>query len=141
MRYRRLQRVSSGCALALLLPFQVDSAGTLPRVLHLDGANKDSGGAWSYEDYSWRTEGFAQVDNISVVVDGVSHFEDFEGIPSGFLWRPQIDAFAGNHADIDSRITDIDPCRENPTPAIGFVDHPSWNEECCSCAHIQLAVC
>lgn len=84
-----------------------------------------SDGAWSNADGFWPGQGLAQVDNINVVVDGNPYFEDFEGAPGQFLWQPDQQPYAGNYADIYSRITDIDPCRENPSPLIGFIDHPN----------------
>lgn len=84
-----------------------------------------SDGAWSDEDGSWPSDGAAQVDEISVThADGVD-FEDFEGDPSSFRWEPEQAPFAGNYGDIYERLSDIDPCVENLSPLIGFIDHPN----------------
>lgn len=84
-----------------------------------------SDGAFSDVDGFWPNEGLAQVDDIQVThLDG-SQFEDFQGAASQFLWMPVLGAFAGDYGDIYEHITDLDECRENLSPVIGFADHPA----------------
>lgn len=83
-----------------------------------------SDGAWSDQDGLWpTTAGAAQVDNIVVNSTEFSSSTDFEG---GFGdWQLDKAAYAGEFAKVFAKITDIDPCRENTTPVIGFIDDGS----------------
>ena len=81
-----------------------------------------SDGAWSDEDGLWPTVGgAAQVDDISVTWDAGSTLDTFEGA-GPFNWAPDKSPFVGDFSDVYAKITDIDPCRDNNTPAIGFID-------------------
>jgi hypothetical protein len=80
-----------------------------------------SDGAWSDEDGLNPSKGLAQVDNIVVTIDGApSAVEDFDVGP--FQWNPQKSPFAGDFSDTFTGMTDIDPCRENNSGVIGFID-------------------
>jgi hypothetical protein len=79
-----------------------------------------SDGAWSDEDGLWPTSGAAQVDDITVTTLAGATFDDFE---SGFgNWTPDKAPFAGDFADTYARMTDLDPCNENTSPVVAFVD-------------------
>ncbi len=89
-----------------------------------------SDGAWSNQDGLWPTSGGAvQVDDITVSWnDGVgpqTAFEDFESgaftVATG-AWHPQKSVFAGDFAQILPRLNDIDPCQEDITPLLMFID-------------------
>jgi hypothetical protein len=77
---------------------------------------------WSDEDGLYPSNGAAQVDNISVTSHLGTATEDFEGAPAGQLWQPFKAPYAGDFGILFSRAGDLDPCRENITPAIGFMD-------------------
>jgi hypothetical protein len=81
-----------------------------------------SDGAWSDEDGLFPSDGAAQVDDITVTALDGSIFEDFEGPPTGFHWRPEKGPFAGDFGELFAMLSDLAPCRENPTPALGFID-------------------
>lgn len=84
----------------------------------------ESDGAWSDEDGLWDTDGAIQVDDISIswTDGGVAQqvVEDFEG--TSFAWTGSEVPFAGDFARVFPRFTDIDPCRDNDSPVIGFID-------------------
>jgi hypothetical protein len=83
-----------------------------------------SDGAYSDEDGMWISRaGAVQIDDITLssTVDLAPVSEDFEG-PGPYLLRSDRSPFAGDFADVYSRFTDLDPCRENRTPVIGFID-------------------
>jgi len=86
-----------------------------------------SDGAWSDEDGLWDSDGFAQVDDITVTwSDGVGKapqvsFEDFEG-PGPYAWVPEKVPFVGYFGQVFAGMTDTDACRENATPVYGFMD-------------------
>jgi hypothetical protein len=80
-----------------------------------------SDGAWSDEDGLNPSDGLAQVDNIVVTsLDGSSPVEDFDVGP--YQWNPEKAPFAGDFSDTFTGMTDIDPCRDNSTGVIGFID-------------------
>ncbi len=80
-----------------------------------------SDGGWSDEDGMWPTLcGAAQVDNINITTSEGTQSDNFEG---GFgNWTAVKAPFVGDFSDTYARITDTDPCRENLTPVIGFMD-------------------
>ena len=77
--------------------------------------------AWSDEDGLYLSEGHSQVDDILVTSSEGSDFEDFEG-PGPYLWQPVKAPFAGLFTKLYQRVMDIDPCRENTTPLLCFID-------------------
>jgi len=81
----------------------------------------ESDGAFSDEDGDFVGNGAMQVDDITVTSSLGTEFEDFEG-GAPYLWNPDKSPFAGNFAAVFARITDIDPCAENLTPMVGFID-------------------
>lgn len=83
----------------------------------------DSDGAWSDEDGLWPTDGAVQVDNIQVDgSNGVGLSQaTFEGGANGG-WAPVPADFAGDFSKVFPRVEDIDPCRDNDTPQMTFID-------------------
>lgn len=85
----------------------------------------DSDGAWSDEDGLWPTDGACQIDNISVSGTNIpaQTLADFEGAPkSNGGWTPVPADFAGEFSKVFPRVEDIDPCRDNNTPQMTFID-------------------
>ncbi len=89
-----------------------------------------SDGAFSDEDGLWPTDGAVQVDDILVQWDDgtgtiQTAFEDFEGAdPLGTgPWRPWKPPFAGDFTSILPGLTDLDPCRADPTTVLSFIDY------------------
>jgi hypothetical protein len=81
-----------------------------------------SDGAWSDEDGLWPTvAGAAQVDEITLSHSLGSFTEGFEA-EGPYLFEPDKATFVGDYAGVYTRLTDIDPCRENRTPVAGFMD-------------------
>lgn len=92
-----------------------------------------SDGAWSDEDGLWPTRGAVQVDNIRVTFngapatpviggDGVATFEDLGGSDDTEGWAPISAAYAGDFAKVLPRLTAFDPCRQNLSPVLAFID-------------------
>jgi len=91
-----------------------------------------SDGAWSDEDGLYPSDGAVQVDNIRVYFDGTPVTEHgdglatFDDLGNGEYdtdgWTPTPSNFVGNFGRVWPRLLDIDPCRDDPTPQIGFVD-------------------
>lgn len=91
-----------------------------------------SDGAWSDEDGLWPTRGAAQVDDIQVSFngnpisptgdDGTATFEDLGGSFDNDGWNPVSATFAGDFAHVIPQLRDIDPCRDDLTPQLAFVD-------------------
>ncbi len=84
-----------------------------------------SDGAWSDQDGFADSEcGAAQVDDITVTYnDGNGqqvNFSDFDVVNGG--WEPAVSPYFGDFALVHPFLADSDPCTENPTPGIAFVD-------------------
>lgn len=83
-----------------------------------------SDGAWSDEDGLWQTDGACQYDDVRVVIDGVEvDFEDFEDGQS----QRWIETLAQPYWDFDfariwTDLQDVDPCVDNPSPQVAFID-------------------
>ncbi len=92
-----------------------------------------SDGAWSDEDGLFQGKGAVQMDNIRVRFngvltpgpggDGVATFEDLGGNDDTEGWDPVPSEFAGDFAKVLKNLKDIDPCRDNLGPQLGFVDN------------------
>lgn len=85
-----------------------------------------SDGGFSDEDGLFPSvAGAAQVDDVLVryLEGGVQQesFEDFEG-PGPYAWESAPPAVVGDFAKVLVGLTDIDPCRENPSPQATFID-------------------
>jgi hypothetical protein len=90
-----------------------------------------SDGAWSDEDGLWPTSGAVQADNIQVLFngvpvtqygDGTATFESPGGVLDDEGWTPRAADFVGDFSRVHPQLRDIDPCRTNLTPQIGFID-------------------
>jgi hypothetical protein len=88
----------------------------------------NSDGAWSDEDGLWPTNaGLAQVDDITVTYnDGATKtaqnvFENFQGDPP-YAWMPEKAEFVGEFSKTFFELSDNDPCTDNPTPLMTFID-------------------
>ena len=89
--------------------------------------------AYSDEDGLYVSRGAAQVDNIEVrfndtVVstegdDGLATFESLApGVDDTEGWTPVAGDFAGDFAKVLIQLRDIDPCRQNLSPMLSFID-------------------
>jgi hypothetical protein len=80
-----------------------------------------SDGAWSDQDIGAGVAGAAQVDDVTLTTSQGTFTEDFEG--SGpYLFEPVRTEFAGDFAELYPYLTHLDPCRDNRSPVIGFID-------------------
>ena len=89
---------------------------------------------WSDEDGLHPTSGAAQVDNVRVRFngalvtqfgDGVASFEDLGGSDDNEGWNPLATDFVGDFAKVLPQLRDLDPCRTNLSPQLGFIDDGS----------------
>lgn len=81
-----------------------------------------SDGAWSNEDGLFPSDGAVQIDDILVEHRDGSSFEDFEG-GEPYRWEPiSVSPYAGLFAHPMSQVITHDPCAENASPVLGFVD-------------------
>jgi hypothetical protein len=81
-----------------------------------------SDGAASDEDGLWPTDGGAQVDQIQVRRNGtVISQATFEGGSDGG-WTPVPADFVGDFSKLFTRFQDTDPCLDNLSPQMGFID-------------------
>ncbi|MDY0109586.1 MAG: FlgD immunoglobulin-like domain containing protein [Candidatus Krumholzibacteria bacterium] len=82
-----------------------------------------SDNAWSDEDALYPTErGACQIDDVTVTVGGVLvDAEDFESGTMG-AWQPLPTQGAGDFAALYSSLYDVDPCHQNYSPQVAFVD-------------------
>lgn len=112
-------------------PFVVDlSFVARPQDLVGPGADEiqlrirfESDGAWSDEDGLWPTSrGACQVDDLVVVIDGVTvSVTDVEdGTHPDWVATP--DPGFGNFAAIYQNLGDLDPCVTNWSPQVAFID-------------------
>lgn len=80
-----------------------------------------SDGGWSDSDGLFPSDGGVQLDDITISHSEGNFSEGFEGA-APFLVKPDKSPFAGDFSAVYARITDLDICRENTTPLIGFID-------------------
>lgn len=81
-----------------------------------------SDGGWSDQDgFFMSSAGAVQVDDITVQSSVGTAVETFEGAGPWF-WNPVQVSFVGDFADVYSSMSDTDPCRDNISPVIGFID-------------------
>ncbi|MEN8008014.1 MAG: FlgD immunoglobulin-like domain containing protein [Candidatus Krumholzibacteriota bacterium] len=115
--------------------FAVNGLVTYQPLEYLDGTDIavyfrfKSDGGWSDEDCSFPSAGACQVDDINVhLVNDVftgDFFEDFEhgGVPDDFgIWNIAFPDGVGDFSKIWVGLHDIDPCIENSTPQVAFID-------------------
>ncbi len=88
-----------------------------------------SDGAWSDEDCNFTSAGACQIDDINVQVVNGSYiedfFEDFEhgAVPEDFgLWNIAYPQGVGDFAKIWENLRDVDPCINNFSPQVAFID-------------------
>jgi hypothetical protein len=79
-------------------------------------------GAYSDQDGLWPTDGAVQIDDVSITWSGGTAFEDFEGA-GPYLFEQVRQPFAGDFASVLTLLTDLDVCRSNLTPGLGFIDY------------------
>ena len=82
-----------------------------------------SDGGWSDVDCNYPSVGACQLDDATVSL-GNGGFETFDDFEDGTLgsWAVMIPAGVGNFARIWTGLHDLDPCRENPSPQVAFID-------------------
>jgi hypothetical protein len=77
---------------------------------------------WSDEDGNWDSDGAAQLDNLSVYTNGnLLDYEDFEDEVSDHWIEAPSDG-VGDYAYLYANLLDVDPCRENRSYQVAFVD-------------------
>jgi len=83
-----------------------------------------SDGAWSDEDDLWDTDGACQYDEVRVTVDDVEvDFEDFEDGESQRWEEGLAQPFWDfDFAQIWTELQDLDPCVDNHSPQVAFID-------------------
>ena len=83
-----------------------------------------SDGAWSDEDCMWPTSGHTQIDNISVSgSNGLpATLDDFESGMAASNWQLEFPQSVGDFAKIWPHLTELDPCRENRSCQVAFID-------------------
>ncbi len=93
-----------------------------------------SDGAWSDEDCLSNpihtTRGLAMVDEISVYFDQgggdvLQSYEDFQGLKDFALgdWTVVVAPRVGDFSDVWDFLGDVDPCVDNVTPQMAFIDY------------------
>lgn len=82
-----------------------------------------SDASYSDEDGMFDSDGAVQVDDIVVGIPGLGSFtEDFQSGLTISDWRAQKQPFAGDFSMLFTDARDIDPCAENRSPQLGFID-------------------
>jgi len=87
----------------------------------------ESDGAWSDEDCLFPTDGAMQVDDVTVTLtNGTDQdtFDDFESEdPDDFgNWYTVFPDGNGDYAKLWTGLQDIDPCYDNYSPSVAFID-------------------
>jgi hypothetical protein len=82
-----------------------------------------SDGAWSDQDCSYPSIGACQLDDVTVTLDngGAATFDDFEDGTLG-NWAAWVPTGVGDFAHIWTSLQDADPCRQNSSPQVAFID-------------------
>ncbi len=81
-----------------------------------------SDGGFSGEDCAWPNDGAIQLDDVAITLsNGPGYATDFEDGTLGEL-VPVADAGVGNFAALWTGLDDLDPCRQNATPQVAFID-------------------
>jgi hypothetical protein len=86
----------------------------------------DSDGAWSDEDCEFPTAGAAILDDVVVTVsDGATRVwtEDFEDGSVAPEWSAVVAPGVGDYARVWQGLCDEDPCLDNPTNQVAFLDN------------------
>jgi len=77
---------------------------------------------YSDEDGLFDTMGAIQFDDVEVTAIDGTWTEDFEGELDASVFRRGESPFAGDFASLFDLMTDIDPCAENQSAKVGFID-------------------
>jgi hypothetical protein len=78
---------------------------------------------WDDADCFNPSHGACQIDNIAVILDGaLATFDDFES-GNSVNWIPAAPRGVGDFANLRNDLGDIDPCRDNNTWQVNFVDN------------------
>ena len=95
------------------------------------GANADevrvlfrfrSDGGFGGDDCLWPNDGAIQLDDVVISLDnGTGYSHDFE---DGTLGELAVHVFpgVGDYAQLWTGLADLDPCLDNPTPQVAFID-------------------
>ncbi len=82
----------------------------------------ESDGAFSDQGGDIDTDGACRLDDLTVRIDGsVSDFEDFEDGDSG-VWQNEVLPACGNFGALYEGLHDVDPCYENSSVQVAFID-------------------
>lgn len=77
---------------------------------------------WSDEDGLYDSDGPCWLDDMSVYMDGaLVDFEDFEDDDAGY-WQEELSTGVGDFAALYSNLQDLDPCVQNETWQVAFID-------------------
>jgi hypothetical protein len=82
----------------------------------------DSDAALSDEDCQWPTAGAVRMDNVRVTVNGTVYEDDFEDGEPGPDWATVDLTGVGDFARIWSNLGDADPCANNYSNQVAFID-------------------
>ncbi|HKK69716.1 MAG TPA: FlgD immunoglobulin-like domain containing protein [Candidatus Krumholzibacteria bacterium] len=81
----------------------------------------ESDTAYSDQDGLFDGDGAVQLDDVVLTTDQGTFIEDFEG-DGPYLFEPAPAPICGDFSNVFVRATDIDPCAENATPQLNFID-------------------
>ncbi|MCK4415319.1 MAG: DUF11 domain-containing protein [Candidatus Eisenbacteria sp.] len=84
-----------------------------------------SDGQWSDEDCLWPSQGAVSLDDIEVQLDNNGDVQVFvEDCEDGISddWQPVAEPGIGDFAQVWAELDDADPCRNNPSPVVAFID-------------------
>ncbi len=77
---------------------------------------------WDDEDCITPSHGACQIDNVAVILDGIlTTFDTFESGDSP-NWTPAAPRDVGDFTNLRNDLGDMDPCRDNNTWQVNFVD-------------------
>jgi hypothetical protein len=82
----------------------------------------DSDSVWSDADCDWPTSGAARLDNITVTMNAIPYFENFEDGVIGPDWTNSMAVGVGDFARVWSRLGDADDCTSNYSNLVAFID-------------------
>lgn len=103
-------------------PIDLQGVGNNEVHLRFEGT---SDGGWSDSDCLWPTSGLAQLDNITVSGDNglPTTTDDFESGMTGADWQVAYPTAVGDFADIWPYLATLDPCVEQSSPQVAFIDN------------------
>jgi hypothetical protein len=81
-----------------------------------------SDGGWDGQDCLWPNDGAVQLDDVTVTLsNGVGYSHDFEDGTLGEL-QTRVVQGVGDFAKLWTGLDDLDPCIDNTTPQVAFID-------------------